>query len=248
MKRIITAAALLAVSALSANAADLAARPYSKAPPMMMEPVYNWTGFYLGAHVGGVWARSTVTDLNGYAALAGAGTETRVRRESIFGGGQIGYNWQAGNWVFGIEADGGYMGLNRSVLLTGTASGTQIGLRDVAYGDITGRLGYAWGPTMIYGKGGYAVMEDPSRFSTVTGVFTGRSDRSAVSGYTVGGGVEYKFSPNWSAKVEYLHFDFGRDPSFSINGGTFNFRQDLRLDTVKVGVNYMWGGPVVARY
>ena len=65
---------------------------------------------------------------------------------------------------------------------------------------------------------------------------------------TVGGGVEYKFSPNWSAKVEYLHFDFGRDPSFSINGGTFNFRQDLRLDTVKVGLNYMWGGPVVARY
>ncbi len=257
MKKILlSTSALIALGmATSASAADLGARTYTKAPPMT-SAVYDWTGFYIGANVGGVWARSDVTDQGSpaglaYSAGAPAGTVTPVRKDAVFGGGQVGYNWQAASWVFGIEGDGGYMALRRTVPLTATASGTTVGLRDVAYGDITGRIGYTWGPGLLYVKGGYAVMQDPSRFATVTGSFSGRTLKDTVSGYTIGAGLEYKLAQNWSMKAEYLHFDFGTDPSYTVSnavGTPFGFRQTLTLDTVKVGLNYMWGGPVVARY
>jgi outer membrane immunogenic protein len=234
----------------AASAADLAARPYTKAPALV-NSVYNWSGFYVGVNAGGLWANTGVTDVDAYAAAAVPGTVTSLNKSGFLGGGQIGYNWQVGQVVFGIEADGGYMDLGGTTLLTGTNSGTRVGLRSGAYGDITGRLGLAFNSALIYVKGGYAVLDDASSFSTVSGSFSGLTKHGTDSGYTIGGGLEYGFTPNWTAKVEYMHFDFGHDLNYTVfnaGGAPFLFNQSLRVDTVKIGVNYRFGGPVVARY
>jgi outer membrane immunogenic protein len=234
-----------------ASAADLR----TKAPPMVApEPAITWTGFYGGLNFGAVWARSDVTDVNAYAAAATPGTVTSISTGARFLiGGQIGYNWQISNVVFGIEGDGGWMDIGSNPLLTGTGSGTRVGLNTggSAYGDITGRLGVTFDRALLYVKGGYAVIDKPSTFSTVSGSFSGLTMPRTDSGYTIGGGVEYKFTPNWSVKLEYLHFDFGHTLNYTVfnAGGTpFLFNQNLRLDTIKVGANFTWGGPIVARY
>src|SRR5207245_3241537 len=101
----IAASALAAMAATSAaSAADLAARPYTKAP--MMEPVYNWTGFYIGGNVGYSWGRSR--DTSTLTNTAGTVLFTSVDRSDlngVVGGGQVGYNWQVQNWLWGLEAD-----------------------------------------------------------------------------------------------------------------------------------------------
>jgi outer membrane immunogenic protein len=238
-----------AASAADYGALPYAKAPYAKAPMVVIDPVINWAGFYAGVNAGGVWAHSNITNANGYAAAI-PGTVTSVNTSGFLAGGQAGYNWQASNYVFGIEADGGFMDLGGNKPLTGTGSGTRVGLKSGAYADFTGRAGVAFDRALCYVKGGYAVLGDASNFSTVTGSFQGLRKHNTDSGYTIGGGVEYKFAPNWSAKVEYLHFGFGNlDYTVFAAGGTpFLFNQTLRVETVKAGLNYTWGSPVVARY
>jgi outer membrane immunogenic protein len=233
------------------SAADFRAFPYTKAPPMVpIDPLISWAGFYAGVNVGGLWAHSDIRDVDAYASAAIPGTVTAINRSGFLGGGQVGYSWQASNYLFGVEVDGGYMDLGGTTPLTGTRSGTRVGLRSGAYGDFTGRVGVTFNRALFYAKGGYAVLEDASSFSTVSGSFSGLRKYGTDSGYTIGAGVEYKFAPNWSAKVEYLHFDFGDNLSYTVfnTGGTpFRFNQNLRMDTVKAGLNYAWGSPVIAR-
>jgi outer membrane immunogenic protein len=247
-----TAVAIGAITRVgAASAADLGALPYAKAPPMVaIDPVINWAGFYAGVNAGGVWAHSNITDVNAFAARAIPGTVTSINTSGFLAGGQLGYNWQASNYLFGIEADGGFMDLGGTKLLTGTGSGTRVGLKSGAYADVTGRAGVAFNRALFYVKGGYAVIDDASSFSTAPGLVAELQKHRTDSGYTIGGGVEYKFAPNWSAKVEYLHFDFGNlnYTVFSTRGTSFLFNQTLRADTVKAGVNYTWGSPLIARY
>jgi len=118
-------------------------------------------------------------------------------------------------------------------------------------GSVTGRLGYTWGPALLYAKGGYAWRDGNNIGVTVAGVpqgFTTSGNRK--DGYTVGGGLEYMFAPNWSAKAEYQYYNFG-NTTFATGPADIvgtRFRNDEH--TVKVGVNYRfgWGGPVAARY
>jgi outer membrane immunogenic protein len=118
-------------------------------------------------------------------------------------------------------------------------------------GSVTGRLGYAIGPALIYGKGGYAWRDNNNLAATVAGVpaaFTATGNHR--DGYTVGAGLEYMFAPNWSAKVEYQYYNFG-NTTFTTGPADIvgaRFRDDEH--TVKAGLNYRfgWGGPVVAKY
>ncbi len=109
---------------------------------------------------------------------------------------------------------------------------------------VTGRLGYTWGPALLYVKGGWGYSDYTS---TLTGPGGAVSVNSDTNGYTVGGGLEYMFTQNWSGKVEYQYFDFG-NTSWNIGATAFNVKNDQH--TVKAGLNYRfnWGGPVVARY
>ena len=136
--------------------------------------------------------------------------------DGVFGGGTIGYNYQTGAFVFGVEADFGGAGLTNN-WNNGCGAGN-VGFLHVKndanfYADVTGRLGYAAGPALFYVKGGWAFLD--TNF-TVDGCCNGVlpwsvRNNNGLDGWTVGGGIEYMWSPSWSVKAEYLYFDFSRN-------------------------------------
>ncbi len=184
MKRLLIATTALTALASAAFAADIPARSYSKAPAML--PVYNWTGFYLGANLGGAWTN----DLTG-TSTAG-----------FIGGGQIGYNWQplGSPLVIGIEAD--FQGSSQSE--TVTVAGVTANAKLPWFGTVRGRLGYAFDRVMIYGTGGFA-FQHLEASATIPGLTVTGSDTGV--GYAVGGGLEWAFMDRWSAKFEYLYIN-----------------------------------------
>ena len=258
--------ALSALLAAPALAADMAPRPYTKAPPMMT-PIYNWTGFYVGGNVGYIASdREDITTTG--QAIANVGTVAagarpslvRNSREGFIGGGQIGYNWQwTQNWVLGFETDIQYVDVDRTNTVIGTTGLTNVFRTDMEYlGTVRGRLGYTWGQTMLYGTGGfaYAGVRNSASFFNAAGAlaFTGQ-DRSIRSGYTVGGGIEHMFSQSWSVKGEYLYYDLERSdlnvalvaPGLGVGTG-YNSRVRNDGHIARIGLNYKFGGPVVGRY
>jgi outer membrane immunogenic protein len=201
---------LVAVVSLTnaAAAADLAV----KAPPMLPIPL-TWTGLYIGAHGGFGW---TTTD--GLDARGG------------FGGGQMGYNFQTGNFVFGIEAD--IAGSDISQTVNGDVLGVPFTatFRNDALASLRGRAGIAWNTWLFYGTAGGGWGHNKISVDTV-GVAL--SSDAWQSGWSAGAGIEWAFSPSWSAKVEYLHYGLGSADFF----GTLP-SGNIDIDTVKVGINY----------
>ena len=229
MKKVLLASACLFALAAPASAADLAARPYTKAP-IAPAAVYNWTGFYLGIVGGGAWEASS-----GDPKMQGG-----------FVGGTAGYNWQTGNVVFGIEADGAWADVSASAAGTVFVAGVggipaSVSSKTDAMGTVRGRIGWAVNNVLLYVNGGYAWIDNKV---TATLGAASISDSKWHSGWTVGAGVEAFFAPQWSVKGEYLYRSLGGETYFSgtVPSGTLN------LHTVQVGVNYHFGGPVVAKY
>jgi outer membrane immunogenic protein len=241
MKKILlTTVALTALGAAApALGADLGARPYYNKAPAYAAPLYNWTGFYLGGHIGGAFASS-----NNFNGLVLSDSNAR-----LLGGIQAGGDWQfAPNWVVGIE--GQYSWLGNHYMNAIFPGGIVYNNDQRAIASITGRIGYTWGPGLVYVKGGYAY-SDNNETLTVAGVPTAfLFDSNHRDGYTVGAGVEYMFAPNWSAKAEYQYYDFGNsrflNPPALVPFGSFHNDEH----TLKLGVNYRFnfGAPVVARY
>lgn len=243
-KFLLAGVALIALSATApVLAADLGARTYTKAPMMAPAAVYNWTGFYIGGHVGGAFSDRS----NDFGTAFALGNNDSNGR--FLGGVQAGYDWQMGtNWVLGVE--GQYSWLDRSDYNNPGAAGLFTFNSDRrGLGSVTGRLGYTWGPAMLYAKGGYA-WSDNRDYMTFNTLPVTSFNRGSRDGYTIGGGLEYMFAQNWSAKVEYMYYDFDRN--FSGTSGAFTGSGRYRDDehTVKVGLNYRlgWGAPVAARY
>ncbi len=252
-KFLLGAVGLVALSfAAPASAADLAARPYTKAPPMIAA-IYDWSGFYLG--VNGGWGSSrncfTNTAIAGIAIpLVGEGCHDATGGTA---GGQVGYRWQSGAFVFGLEAQGNwadFRGSNPSLAALGATNRTRID----AFGLFTGQVGYAWNNTLLYVKGGAAITDNRYEgLLTGTGTVIDRVSPTRWGG-TVGAGVEFGFAPNWSAGVEYDHLFMGTQnnaftsvfPVAGVNTRTDSIRQDADLVTARV--NYRWGGPVIPKY
>jgi outer membrane immunogenic protein len=216
MKQLLLAGVALSV-ATAASAADLPARPYAKAPPAAVVAAYNWSGFYVGA-------------MGGYGWETGAGS-------GGFGGGTVGYNWQlpGSQFVFGVEVDAAGASIKDS--FTEDVGGGLLVTQETkinSFGSVTGRAGFAIDAALLYAKGGYAWAN--RKWSISDGVVT-FSDSQTHTGYTIGGGLEYMFAPNWSAKGEYMFtslgseaYNFGGPPL--VDSGTIDFH------TIKVGVNY----------
>jgi outer membrane immunogenic protein len=252
MKRLLAlacgAAALIAGGA--ANAADLPARPAPPRAPVFVAPVYNWTGFYIGINGGGAWAHKCWDFLGVGAVLAREGCHDP---DGGLFGGQVGFNWQTGAFVFGVEFAGDWASLegnNRSLVFPLETNRSKID----AIASFTGRVGYAWDAALLYVKGGGAWVDDKydARITT-TGILVDSASGSR-GGWTVGGGFEYGFAPNWSVGVEYMHYDFGnRNVTFApaaCIGGACVDRISQTVDAVTARLNWRfgWGGPVVARY
>jgi outer membrane immunogenic protein len=184
-KLIATLAFTAALGAGAASAADFGARPYTKAP--YIDPIFNWAGFYVGGHVGGAWTNEQWTN-SGNTTLFGdlsPGQGFRQRGSGFFGGGQVGYNWQANNYVFGLEGTISGLG-NRGTALNnvfGLGLDDQFSWRTDWMATITGRAGYAVNNNLFYVKGGYAGVNN--RLSVIDVVPTTGSG-SQTSGITAG--------------------------------------------------------------
>jgi outer membrane immunogenic protein len=239
-KYLLGTAALLAVAAATpALSADLGMR--YKAPPQVMEPVWTWTGFYAGINGGWGWGDSR------WQLQPGVLNEGTHAVDGGTVGGQIGYNWQFGAFVVGLEAQGNwadFRGSNVSLVFPLVTNRTNVD----AFGLFTGKVGYAWNNFMVYAKGGAAVQSiDYNRFTTIGGVSLGTASETRWGG-SAGVGAEWAFTPNWSAGVEYNHMFMGsRDITFA---PAPNATDRIRLDSdVFTGrINYRFGGPPISRY
>jgi outer membrane immunogenic protein len=202
----ISAAALM-IAAGQASAADMGARPmYTKAPVMA---VYNWTGAYIGINGGGGWGSSNVGgDLSG----------------GVFGG-QLGYNWQNGQAVFGIETDIQWSGIDG----TSTVAGSAVTVGSDWFGTVRGRLGYAFDRSLLYVTGGLA-------YGNVNGTSPFSSFSTTNTGWALGGGLEFALQGPWTMKVEYLHVDLG-DNNLTVPAATVR-NVDFSADIVRAGLNY----------
>ncbi|TGN90143.1 autotransporter outer membrane beta-barrel domain-containing protein [Bradyrhizobium yuanmingense] len=246
-----------------ASAADMAARPYTKAPAPVAT-IYDWSGFYIGINGGGGTSRKCWDFVDATGVVTGvAGTIVGEGCHNATGGtvgGQVGYRWQSANWVFGVEGQGNwadFSGDNVSLVFPGSAlvTGSRNRSRIDAFGLITGQVGYAWNNVLVYVKGGAAVVSDQFDVYAApgtpgAGTLLASADNTRWGG-TVGAGLEFGFAPNWTLGVEYNHLFLGHQTrDFTTPGGVF-FGSDRIYQDVDMGLvrlNYRFGGPLVARY
>ncbi|HXI05968.1 MAG: outer membrane protein [Bradyrhizobium sp.] len=255
MKKIALATLATLLLSGAASAADLAARPYTKAP-MPVAAVYNWTGFYVGGHVGGTWTNEefvNVANTTIFGDLA-PGQGFRQRETGFIGGGHIGYNWQASNFVFGLEGSIDGLSTEGSFInnVFGVGLDDRFSWRSEWMASVVGRAGVAFNNSLLYVKGGWAGVNN--RLSVIDTVPATGSGGQTVwhNGWTVGAGWEYGLTANWIIGVEYNYAQF-ETKSYQLNntqaGATYAFDAKPRdIQSVVGRLSYKFGGPVVARY
>lgn len=231
----IAIASICAASMATAQAADIPAkRPAPAAVPVAaVVAVYDWTGFYLGLHGGGGWALSAWTDVSPPlpSQYEGEGTSS-----GWLGGGQLGYNFQAGAWVYGVEAQGSFAnitGSRPSAAFRGLQNRSDIDM----LGTLAGRVGLAQNNLLWFVKGGGAWAD--SDFD-ISGRLRAQWNQSRA-GWLLGGGAEYGLTANWSIKVEYNYIDFGSETTKAIGCGSgcgFSEQVEQHVHVVMGGFNY----------
>jgi outer membrane immunogenic protein len=207
-------------------------------------PPANWAGLYLGGNFGGATARNRST-----STILGVNENFNLSPDGFIGGGQIGYNWQASNWVFGAEAD--FQGSTQKDDHAGVfGSALRYNQKLPWFGTARARLGYTVGSTLFYATGGYAYGN--VKTNIVTAISNETFNRSR-SGYAVGAGVETPFQlfgllgPNWTSKTEYLYVDLG-STSDAFLGGLAVSTSKVTNHMLRTGINYHFNQPVVAKY
>jgi outer membrane immunogenic protein len=238
----------------NALAADLPVPPPVYHAPAVVAP--TWTGLYLGVNGGWGWtsnfnASSTFFDPTG-ATVISPGASNLSATGAVFGG-QVGYNWQTGNWVWGVEGDFDGTNINKfsnAGVLVATAV-PPLGLNEPFHvnidwlASIRARLGYGWGPGMVYvtGGGAWASAEFNAGGPADTFLFSSTSTRS---GWTIGAGYEWLMNPNWSVRGEYLYYRFAGATANTVTGtglapaGTFvtHALGNFDVNVVRVALNY----------
>jgi|SRR5271170_902267 len=228
-------AALLVSAAIPAAAADL---PTAKPAPMFTPvPVFNWTGFYIGVNAGGAWNNSG--DVTIHDPVSGPHSYSISSRGGFIGGGQLGYNYQTGQWVFGIESD-----------IQGVAGSSSVNVGPYGFlhlntsgnggwlGTTRGRVGYAVDRTLFYVTGGIA-------YGGLNSATLNGGNATSNVGWTVGGGVEYAFAQHWTAKLEALYVNLNvEDRTRDITSGGVVYPVTSKSGNgggiVRVGVNYLF--------
>lgn len=220
----------------SAFAADLPRpAPVYVSPPPPARVIYNWSGFYVGVNFGGGFSRQ---DTSLVVAGTGATVATgNVSPRGIIVGDQIGYNWQAGQWVFGAEADFQGSLQKGDGTLNGGGASVSYSSRLRWFGTVRGRVGMAFDRFLPYVTAGWAFGRGSLDGTSASVQFN--QDKS-YSGWTVGGGAEWAFLRNWSAKAEYLYINFGDGPtSLAATGPSVNITSGkLTTHIARVGLNY----------
>ena len=273
MKKILLSSVALLGLTAAAVAADLPSRRAAPAPYVAV-PVFTWTGFYVGVNAGYGFSNNDRNGLGVYDVVAGGTTpqlpvgtrltngDTTGSNDGFVGGGQIGYNYQIGQFVIGIEADAQFADLNNSrpgsVVAATTPAGAPlagfVGAQNANFGGIDwfgtvrGRLGYAMDRFMIYGTGGFAFGgADQKGFTDGYGTYRG-TNNDTRTGYAAGGGIEYAFTPNFTGKIEGLYVNlernrnngfvgtYGGTPVYTTGFGRSNNDSDFAV--IRAGLNY----------
>ncbi len=241
------AIALLGSVSATAFAADL---PSRKEAPVYIAPVpvFSWTGFYVGAEFGGQWGNNSTSLVNNYTGNTLLTTGS-YNTSGVVGGGLVGYNYQINQFVLGVEGD-----------LTGSSNQGRFSTTNTLFNasqnsqygfgaGVRGRLGFAMDHTLIYATGGWAYETiDQTYNNSLVNNFLQQKISTDRSGYTVGGGVEYAFNYNWSARLEYRYTDYGK--YVSNFGNIVSIQQHPTDNAVMAAVIYHFAAPapVVAKY
>lgn len=241
----ITSAAALCTVAFAhvASAADLSTKAPLYTPPVALQ--YSWTGFYVGGNVGYSWGRSS-----GGVALNGASIYSGdVNVDGVIGGGQIGYNWQTGNFVIGLETDiqgSGQSGNSLQSYGIPVVGGPVIPVSDADtykltyFGTVRGRLGYAVDRWLPYVTGGWVYGRETIDGTRTQGGFVNPfSISNNPNGWALGGGVEMAIDKNWSVKAEYLYLDLGTwNTAGTAPQGIITSTNKFTDNIFRVGANY----------
>jgi outer membrane immunogenic protein len=252
MRRVLLISVALAMMG-PASAADMLVKKAPSPPPV---PVWSWTGFYIGGNVGGGWAKS---DWLEDAALSGAGgpnpgfLDASINPASFLAGGQVGFDYQTGWAVFGVQADIDFTDdMKSTVNCFPQLAGAFTCMTNIkSMSTVTGRVGAAFDRTLLYVLGGFAWEREqldnacPSCNGGAAVLFRSLTTRN---GWTIGAGLEYALAGNWSAFLQYNYMGFStRDLQLTtvLSDGLAPFTEDIRdhIHVVKAGFNYRfnWG-------
>jgi outer membrane immunogenic protein len=243
MRHLLLSTVAFAALAGSAFAADL---PSTKAPPVYLAPapVFTWTGFYIGADVGGSFGQASSTTT--------AFGKRSLNDDGVLGGGYVGYNYQINQFVLGVEGD--FQGSGASGSTYQALTDTTNKVRDNYVGSINGRLGIAYDRALFYAIGGVAFGEaqvSTSAGSTLgprliaAGLPTTVGYTKERTGFDIGAGVDYAFTPNWIGRIEYRYYDFG---SWNVGANSWvpAHHDTSSTNTIRVGLSYLWGASYAA--
>ena len=223
----------------SAQAADMAMKGPS---PIASIPYANWTGFYIGGHVGVGSAQNTCSPGNGgsdYNCAWSDENSTQLANDTnLLAGVQAGYDWQDRYFVYGVAADWTWTNLKSTAFSASGSTSWESRVNWLA--SFRGRAGLALDTNLIYVTGGVAIgqFEDKEGIGKPTGPVT---DTNTQVGWVAGAGIEHKFNANWSVLAEYLHYDFGTyTVNFSNDDSTYSHDFTHKIDVGRVGLNYRW--------
>jgi outer membrane immunogenic protein len=246
-KRLIPLIALLGAPGF-ALAADLPSHQ-APLPVFVPPPIFTWTGVYIGGQIGYGWGNDRMSVPAFFAAPT-------TSPEGVVGGAHIGYNYQVNQFVLGVEGDVDGTSISKNIFdpVTGTTFGTRIPVE----GSVRGRLGVAWDRALFYATGGAAFADLQKSYTVGSFPFFGaaapfyaQNSQSRV-GWTVGGGVEYAITNNWSVRGEYRYTDFGHQTD-ALPAVAASVDHHEIEHAVRVGFSYKFEmyappPPVVAKY
>ena len=227
------ALAAIMTTATGALASDLPARNQAPLPPLVTQ--FNWTGFYAGLHAGygGVFS-----DTAGIHTAGGVfdGNVGSTEPKGFLGGGQLGYNYQSGNIVYGLEGDISFTSRNSTASSTLLLTGLDVvKAKENVFGSVRGRLGYAVDRTLFYVTGGVGITDFKSFLSTGGGASVVSKSSTRV-GFAGGAGIEYAFTNNITARIEGLYYQV---PETRTTNGAGNFTRPTQSSILgRVAVNY----------
>lgn len=222
-------------------AADLPVEVPAEVAPVVV-PVSTWTGFYAGLHAGYGWGdRHFDYDNDSFMSFIFEEPGFNYNPDGLVAGGQIGFNWQIGNFVLGAEADASWSGMDDDLFIDSYfGDELDVDVEVTWLASIRGKAGFAFDRFMVYGTGGvaWAGVDTDVRWNGSTD-----SDSATHTGWVAGLGVEGKLTDMISARLEYLHYEFD-DENFNytnVSSGSFG-QADLDVDVVRAGVNVLFTG------
>lgn len=239
VKKLLLASVASVALASGALAADL---PVRAAPPPPPVYAFNWTGFYIGAQIG---YQMNQGDFAVGAPPAPPFLVGGYDADGVIGGIHLGYNWQTGSLVLGVEGDielSGASGTGASVP-AGFIGGSDLNWQ----GSLRLRAGFAIDRLLLYVTGGIAFGDFDHTFAPAVGIPVASFSDTRI-GWTVGAGAEWAFAPNWSARIEYRYTDYGSASGSAVPlfGPPVIQEHDIQSHAIRVGITYRFGGPAPA--